>query len=120
MLSTARSRSLSRGDKDSPPAWSSRISPSVPAPETSSSPRCVNFQAQIYRLQCSAERTKSPGRAQTGISARTRQAENPYLLGSVIWIVLWITSVSYTHLRAHETDSYLVCRLLLEKKKKTK
>ena len=31
-----------------------------------------------------------------------------------------ITSVSYTHLRAHETDSYLVCRLLLEKKKKPK
>ena len=25
-------------------------------------------------------------------------------------------AVSYTHLRAHETDSYLVCRLLLEKK----
>src|SRR5680860_1744329 len=31
-----------------------------------------------------------------------------------------INSVSYTHLRAHETDSYLVCRLLLEKKKKQK
>ena len=30
-----------------------------------------------------------------------------------------LTPVSYTHLRAHETDSYLVCRLLLEKKKKT-
>src|SRR5680860_1827850 len=30
--------------------------------------------------------------------------------GSVLW------PVSYTHLRAHETDSYLVCRLLLEKK----
>src|SRR5665647_3747184 len=29
-----------------------------------------------------------------------------------------ILPVSYTHLRAHETDSYLVCRLLLEKKKK--
>ena len=29
------------------------------------------------------------------------------------------SSVSYTHLRAHETDSYLVCRLLLEKKKTT-
>src|SRR5664279_1526146 len=26
-----------------------------------------------------------------------------------------VTAVSYTHLRAHETDSYLVCRLLLEK-----
>ena len=29
-----------------------------------------------------------------------------------------LDTVSYTHLRAHETDSYLVCRLLLEKKKK--
>src|SRR5660398_295821 len=27
-------------------------------------------------------------------------------------------SVSYTHLRAHETKANLVCRLLLEKKKK--
>ena len=26
--------------------------------------------------------------------------------------------VSYTHLRAHETPEHLVCRLLLEKKKK--
>src|SRR5665647_3712014 len=25
-----------------------------------------------------------------------------------------VDPVSYTHLRAHETDSYLVCRLLLE------
>src|SRR5665647_3980652 len=31
--------------------------------------------------------------------------------------VACLTPVSYTHLRAHETDSYLVCRLLLEKKK---
>eukprot|EP01016_Furgasonia_blochmanni_P031176 TRINITY_DN3226_c0_g1_i6.p1 TRINITY_DN3226_c0_g1~~TRINITY_DN3226_c0_g1_i6.p1 ORF type:complete len:138 (+),score=38.50 TRINITY_DN3226_c0_g1_i6:67-480(+) len=30
-----------------------------------------------------------------------------------------VCPVSYTHLRAHETDSYLVCRLLLEKKKQT-
>ena len=29
-------------------------------------------------------------------------------------------SVSYTHLRAHETVLDLVCRLLLEKKKKTR
>ena len=27
-----------------------------------------------------------------------------------------IIAVSYTHLRAHETGAYLVCRLLLEKK----
>src|SRR5678816_117326 len=29
-----------------------------------------------------------------------------------------LTAVSYTHLRAHETPEHLVCRLLLEKKKK--
>ena len=27
-------------------------------------------------------------------------------------------TVSYTHLRAHETEAELVCRLLLEKKRK--
>eukprot|EP00658_Telonema_sp_P-2_P052233 TRINITY_DN4042_c0_g1_i3.p2 TRINITY_DN4042_c0_g1~~TRINITY_DN4042_c0_g1_i3.p2 ORF type:complete len:106 (+),score=13.02 TRINITY_DN4042_c0_g1_i3:700-1017(+) len=31
-----------------------------------------------------------------------------------------IGAVSYTHLRAHETPEHLVCRLLLEKKKKQK
>src|SRR5450756_2621024 len=31
-----------------------------------------------------------------------------------------LASVSYTHLRAHETRHDLVCRLLLEKKKQTK
>ena len=31
-----------------------------------------------------------------------------------------VVAVSYTHLRAHETVLDLVCRLLLEKKKKTK
>src|SRR5450756_2069772 len=30
----------------------------------------------------------------------------------------WLRPVSYTHLRAHETRHDLVCRLLLEKKKK--
>ena len=29
-----------------------------------------------------------------------------------------LDAVSYTHLRAHETSLHLVCRLLLEKKKK--
>src|SRR5674476_1635594 len=31
-----------------------------------------------------------------------------------------VIPVSYTHLRAHETGRNLVCRLLLEKKKKTR
>eukprot|EP00658_Telonema_sp_P-2_P057709 TRINITY_DN46123_c0_g1_i1.p1 TRINITY_DN46123_c0_g1~~TRINITY_DN46123_c0_g1_i1.p1 ORF type:complete len:164 (+),score=47.94 TRINITY_DN46123_c0_g1_i1:177-668(+) len=34
--------------------------------------------------------------------------------------VLRQNPVSYTHLRAHETPEHLVCRLLLEKKKKMK
>src|SRR5665648_995232 len=48
------------------------------------------------------------------------------LIGPVNWTVLWqgallyvlyqAFSVSYTHLRAHETRHDLVCRLLLEKK----
>src|SRR5665647_3859088 len=36
------------------------------------------------------------------------------------WFDNNIVPVSYTHLRAHETDSYLVCRLLLEKKNNNK
>ena len=31
------------------------------------------------------------------------------------YIIIGAGSVSYTHLRAHETLRYLVCRLLLEK-----
>ena len=37
-----------------------------------------------------------------------------------IFVSVDITAVSYTHLRAHETGRNLVCRLLLEKKKKNK
>eukprot|EP00658_Telonema_sp_P-2_P034588 TRINITY_DN25239_c0_g1_i2.p1 TRINITY_DN25239_c0_g1~~TRINITY_DN25239_c0_g1_i2.p1 ORF type:complete len:515 (-),score=58.43 TRINITY_DN25239_c0_g1_i2:71-1615(-) len=33
-------------------------------------------------------------------------------------IIRYVSPVSYTHLRAHETPEHLVCRLLLEKKKK--
>ena len=32
----------------------------------------------------------------------------------------YVMAVSYTHLRAHETRHDLVCRLLLEKKKRNK
>ena len=39
--------------------------------------------------------------------------------GATVDAVVGVTSVSYTHLRAHETVLDLVCRLLLEKKKHT-
>ena len=35
----------------------------------------------------------------------------------LVFLLAAIYAVSYTHLRAHETLRYLVCRLLLEKKK---
>src|SRR5664279_3895785 len=38
------------------------------------------------------------------------------LPGEAAYDAMGPEAVSYTHLRAHETDSYLVCRLLLEKK----
>src|SRR5450759_5715934 len=50
----------------------------------------------------------------------------PYLsavlmrIPALIGVVLIVVPVSYTHLRAHETRHDLVCRLLLEKKKKKK
>ena len=37
------------------------------------------------------------------------------VLDGKIFVTGKVDAVSYTHLRAHETDSYLVCRLLLEK-----
>ena len=40
------------------------------------------------------------------------------LAGSIGADVMNTDPVSYTHLRAHETKANLVCRLLLEKKKK--
>ena len=53
----------------------------------------------------------------TAIRARTRTDRVTGTLMLTNGTVL--DPVSYTHLRAHETDSYLVCRLLLEKKKNT-
>src|SRR5664279_3306021 len=57
------------------------------------------------------------------VGARWRDLPSEYPHGSTCWRRLrrWEEqgAVSYTHLRAHETDSYLVCRLLLEKKKRT-
>src|SRR5450756_2831847 len=39
----------------------------------------------------------------------------PWLVAPGVGLVVTMKSVSYTHLRAHETRHDLVCRLLLEK-----
>eukprot|EP00658_Telonema_sp_P-2_P016653 TRINITY_DN16463_c0_g1_i10.p2 TRINITY_DN16463_c0_g1~~TRINITY_DN16463_c0_g1_i10.p2 ORF type:complete len:102 (-),score=15.95 TRINITY_DN16463_c0_g1_i10:104-409(-) len=61
-------------------------------------------------------------------SQRSKRAIGELSSGFVVGVVLLSVccavcclssiSVSYTHLRAHETPEHLVCRLLLEKKKK--
>ena len=58
---------------------------------------------------------QSPGASMT-LGEKLRVAEILDTMGVDI-IEAGFPTVSYTHLRAHETDSYLVCRLLLEKKK---
>src|SRR5680860_155589 len=52
------------------------------------------------------------------LSANRKRIETSRDVRTQLLPEMCIYSVSYTHLRAHETDSYLVCRLLLEKKKK--
>src|SRR5665811_2477658 len=55
----------------------------------------------------------------------TKRSSRVTTLGTAVTLytsfaTMIIKAVSYTHLRAHETVLDLVCRLLLEKKKKTK
>ena len=49
----------------------------------------------------------------------TRRATLRLQLVYIYYFYISLWSVSYTHLRAHETRGNLVCRLLLEKKKFT-
>eukprot|EP00658_Telonema_sp_P-2_P028690 TRINITY_DN21938_c0_g1_i4.p1 TRINITY_DN21938_c0_g1~~TRINITY_DN21938_c0_g1_i4.p1 ORF type:complete len:169 (+),score=15.11 TRINITY_DN21938_c0_g1_i4:48-554(+) len=58
-------------------------------------------------------------RVATWNSARTAYSSEENFLEIVKVIRDTSIAVSYTHLRAHETPEHLVCRLLLEKKKKT-
>ena len=53
-----------------------------------------------------------------GVAAKDPGALVVMTLVSVGFQGFYAVSVSYTHLRAHETVLDLVCRLLLEKKKK--
>src|SRR5678815_6025645 len=64
-------------------------------------------QSQILECQILERKTRSttsPGMIRHQMTSRAREAQT-------------MKTVSYTHLRAHETPEHLVCRLLLEKKK---
>ena len=82
----------------------------------------INGKAKQYRVSDKTvekvmavvrEHNYHPNAVAAGLRAgRTRS------IGLVIPDLENTSSVSYTHLRAHETGRNLVCRLLLEKKKK--
>src|SRR5665647_2977341 len=80
--------------------------PSVQSPTTAkaapSSPVTLNRASMV-----------SLGKVTTHFTPVARWFKGCFVRSPTSW------AVSYTHLRDHETDSYLVCRLLLEKKKKT-
>ena len=59
-----------------------------------------------------------PAGYSAGIYAARAALKTLMLEGAATVSQISITAVSYTHLRAHETVLDLVCRLLLEKKKK--
>eukprot|EP00825_Cyclidium_porcatum_P050931 TRINITY_DN9206_c0_g1_i3.p3 TRINITY_DN9206_c0_g1~~TRINITY_DN9206_c0_g1_i3.p3 ORF type:complete len:117 (-),score=18.10 TRINITY_DN9206_c0_g1_i3:6-356(-) len=71
------------------------------------STHCISSAASdVYKRQAYADEPRMRRRLRDGgIEGHERRAS---------------MTVSYTHLRAHETRHDLVCRLLLEKKKKTK
>eukprot|EP00658_Telonema_sp_P-2_P056142 TRINITY_DN4462_c0_g1_i4.p1 TRINITY_DN4462_c0_g1~~TRINITY_DN4462_c0_g1_i4.p1 ORF type:complete len:181 (+),score=19.00 TRINITY_DN4462_c0_g1_i4:527-1069(+) len=62
--------------------------------------------------------TCSPSSVLTGTCNEAVCGENALAGACLVFTVRTGTPVSYTHLRAHETPEHLVCRLLLEKKKK--
>src|SRR5664279_6180432 len=73
-----------------------------------------NFMSPAYRFP------NQPGKPGDAVKPEDTHPLTALSVKSVISAPLdgaSLKSVSYTHLRAHETDSYLVCRLLLEKKK---
>eukprot|EP00658_Telonema_sp_P-2_P001173 TRINITY_DN10449_c0_g1_i5.p1 TRINITY_DN10449_c0_g1~~TRINITY_DN10449_c0_g1_i5.p1 ORF type:complete len:103 (+),score=18.04 TRINITY_DN10449_c0_g1_i5:120-428(+) len=59
------------------------------------------------------------GRSPRGSSSgRALLLEEDCIVMGRVFMAPIVRPVSYTHLRAHETPEHLVCRLLLEKKKK--
>src|SRR5674536_135218 len=67
-----------------------------------------------------AERSRRavPSGIRAGASTCAETGVRTVIFCSGMRVVLTVVAVSYTHLRAHETPEHLVCRLLLEKKKK--
>ena len=62
-------------------------------------------------------RDRADGRDRVGVENAGLQKSDPAVEFKIVHSEQPLGTVSYTHLRAHETVLDLVCRLLLEKKK---
>ena len=85
---------------------------------------CSLAFASSHRMVLEAKFISSEYHGEDTVVALWKEAGGPpaqLIVDSTIPIGKGMSSsaapVSYTHLRAHETGAYLVCRLLLEKKK---
>src|SRR5450756_3217686 len=86
-------------------------------------PSAPMFHRRIRKARAQARPVRISGVAMTSVSDRTpRLPKDERRMWTKIWMgsppAIHRMTVSYTHLRAHETRHDLVCRLLLEKKKK--
>src|SRR5678815_4174520 len=79
---------------------------------------CMSAVVIGFALQTLSAKVASSCREQLGSSVAKRSCISAGSFCRKRWRTICIQSVSYTHLRAHETPEHLVCRLLLEKKKK--
>ena len=79
------------------------------------------YKRQIQGIVKIGQRPPHPGLWMMDSMPDTPNGCGPYTSEDATSILVYPTCgapVSYTHLRAHETGRNLVCRLLLEKKKK--
>src|SRR5450756_3016403 len=114
---TATSRSATLSPRAQPPNLLLRTQMKMATPTSSSTPN-ADIIAVCPVMICQPPVSKQSHYSGANQRARSWSRSGSCHNGENTWITLM--PVSYTHLRAHETRHDLVCRLLLEKKKKKK
>src|SRR5450756_2795358 len=112
-----RQRSLARRTSSASVASAGRLASQYFAGSAAPSGHWQSSQASGSAARWARRRPTLAGRTR---SARKRALMGPREPSRQATSRTFFNPVSYTHLRAHETRHDLVCRLLLEKKKKKK